>query len=161
MGAGLYSSHSVYARALDECDRLFTPLVGRPVTLLDEDDLAQTRWTQPALFALEYALAQLWLSWGIRPNSVAGHSIGEVVAATVATAAASAHGYPDLAGAAVTLAGQCAISGGRGSLAELVAILPEPRPPPRQLAVSHALHSPNINAVLDEFRDAINGLTFH
>jgi len=45
--------------------------------------LAQTAITQPALFAIEYALAQLWLSWGIAPKALIGHSVGEYVAACV------------------------------------------------------------------------------
>ena len=49
-----------------------------------EDLLVQTRFTQPALFVIEYALAQLWMSWGIRPASMIGHSVGEYVAACLA-----------------------------------------------------------------------------
>ena len=44
----------------------------------------QTAYTQPALFAIEYGLAALWQSWGIKPDAVLGHSIGEYAAACVA-----------------------------------------------------------------------------
>ncbi|MGH3863058.1 type I polyketide synthase [Actinokineospora sp.] len=88
MGAGAYRRYPVFAAALDECDRLLTPLVGRSVKDLVIDpaaaDLDETRFTQPALFALEYATARLWLSWGVRPTVLIGHSVGEVVAATIA-----------------------------------------------------------------------------
>ena len=46
--------------------------------------LNQTQYTQPAIFTIEYALAQMWMSWGIKPDVVTGHSIGEFVAATIA-----------------------------------------------------------------------------
>ena len=89
MGADLYRRHRVFAVAVDECDALFAPhLDGRSIAELmfgdDEDLLGQTRFTQPALFTLEYALTALWTSWGVRPDVLIGHSIGEVVAATVA-----------------------------------------------------------------------------
>ena len=50
----------------------------------DANLINQTKYTQPAIFALEYALAQLWLSWGVKPDYVMGHSIGEYVAACIA-----------------------------------------------------------------------------
>ncbi|MEM1290506.1 MAG: SDR family NAD(P)-dependent oxidoreductase [Cyanobacteria bacterium P01_H01_bin.162] len=50
----------------------------------NESLIHQTQFTQPALFALEYALAQLWLAWGVEPDGVMGHSIGEYVAACLA-----------------------------------------------------------------------------
>src|SRR4030088_2934510 len=47
------------------------------------EDLARPRWMQPALFAFEYALARLWMSWGAQPSALVGHSLGEVIAATI------------------------------------------------------------------------------
>jgi thioester reductase-like protein len=76
-----------YREAIERCAELMDPLLDTPLaTLLTSDDgrLDQTAHTQPALFAVEYALARLWLSWGVRPSAVMGHSIGEVVAACVA-----------------------------------------------------------------------------
>lgn len=90
MGAGLYRRHSVFRQTVDECDELFAPLLGRSIKAMmfgeapDSELVHQTRYTQPALFVLEYALAKLWLSWGVRPSVMVGHSIGEVVAAAVA-----------------------------------------------------------------------------
>ena len=51
-----------------------------------ESPLEQTRYTQPALFALQYALAQTWMAWGVLPEAVAGHSLGEYTAACIAGA---------------------------------------------------------------------------
>ncbi|NUS82297.1 MAG: type I polyketide synthase [Streptomyces sp.] len=91
MAAGLYRSHRVFRDTVDVCDRLFAEhLDGPPVrdVMFGEGHatqlLDQTRYTQPALFTLEYALAELWKSWGICPDTVIGHSIGEVAAAAVA-----------------------------------------------------------------------------
>jgi acyl transferase domain-containing protein len=90
MGAALYRAHPAFREALDRCATLLETRLDRP--LLDimfttpdpAGRLDQTRYTQPALFALEYALAQLWLEWGIVPHAVIGHSIGELTAACVA-----------------------------------------------------------------------------
>ncbi|MFF1915558.1 type I polyketide synthase [Streptomyces sp. NPDC058239] len=90
MGLALYGRHPLFRRTVDELDELFTPYLGRSIRELmfgrteDAGELHRTRYTQPALFVLEYALARLWLSWGVRPSAVIGHSIGEVVAAAAA-----------------------------------------------------------------------------
>ncbi len=90
MTRGLYESAPVFRAALDECALLLAPHLDRPLldvvfAAADTDAaLHETGYTQPALFAVEYALAQLWRSWGVTPNIVMGHSVGEVVAACVA-----------------------------------------------------------------------------
>jgi acyl transferase domain-containing protein len=90
MGAALIAQSEVFRAAIAECDRL---LVGRmPCSLFDvmrpgadADRLLQrSHVSQPAIFALEHALTQLWRSWGIEPDVVMGHSLGELAAAHVA-----------------------------------------------------------------------------
>jgi acyl transferase domain-containing protein/acyl carrier protein len=90
MAQGLYEQAPVFRAALDRCAELLKPYMSRP--LLDvmfrvgesETSLNETQYTQPALFVLEYALAELWRSCGVVPNLVLGHSVGEYVAACVA-----------------------------------------------------------------------------
>ncbi|UVS80435.1 Beta-ketoacyl-acyl-carrier-protein synthase I [Actinokineospora sp. UTMC 2448] len=90
MGAALYRRYPRFRAAFDECDALFAQHLGRSVRAIAfgeverPEELDQTLYTQSALFCLEYALAALWLSWGVRPSVLIGHSIGEVVAAAVA-----------------------------------------------------------------------------
>ncbi|WP_411105004.1 SDR family oxidoreductase [Streptomyces sp. cmx-4-9] len=90
MGAALYARFPVFREHVDACDELFAAHLGRSVrelllgTAERPEDIDRTEFTQPALFTLEYALAGLWMSWGVKPNALIGHSIGEVVAAAVA-----------------------------------------------------------------------------
>lgn len=90
MGRELYETQPTFRRAIDRCDELAAPMLRRPLTaLLYPDDgvsspLDETAFTQPALFAIEFALAELLASWGITPSAVLGHSVGAYVAATVA-----------------------------------------------------------------------------
>lgn len=91
MGRQLYETQPTFRQILDRCDEILRPYLEVPLrSILYPDSesthpqLNETAYTQPALFALEYALAQLWKSWGIEPDVVMGHSVGEYVAATVA-----------------------------------------------------------------------------
>ncbi len=94
MGRGLYAAHDVFRVALDECAAHVEPVLGRDLRalLLDETQdearaaelLRATSVTQPALFAVEYALACLWRSLGVEPEALIGHSVGEFVCAVLA-----------------------------------------------------------------------------
>ena len=88
MTAGLYECEPVYRHAFDACIARFEDIIKRPLRhlILDAGErstlLDQTWLTQPALFTVEYALTQLMESWGVSPDVVIGHSIGEFAAGT-------------------------------------------------------------------------------
>ncbi|HEY0601737.1 MAG TPA: aminotransferase class III-fold pyridoxal phosphate-dependent enzyme [Herpetosiphonaceae bacterium] len=90
MGRELYETEPTFRRTLDRCDALLRPYLQQPLLSVlypaDSADspLDETSYTQAALFALEYALAELWQSWGILPAALLGHSVGEYVAACIA-----------------------------------------------------------------------------
>ncbi|GIH02042.1 hypothetical protein Rhe02_01090 [Rhizocola hellebori] len=91
MGKALYEQFPLFAKHIDECDELFRPHLDRSIRDLmfgltpdAATALDSTTHTHAALFTLEYSLAQLWLSFGVRPNVLIGHSVGEVIAAAVA-----------------------------------------------------------------------------
>lgn len=88
MGRQLYEQYPVFRESVDTCSGLFRKWLGYSVkdAIYEENaaDLNETLYTQPTIFTLEYALAQLWLKTGIRPDMVGGHSIGEFVAAVIA-----------------------------------------------------------------------------
>jgi acyl transferase domain-containing protein/acyl carrier protein len=105
MGQELYETQPTFRATMDRCDTILRPLLGESILAVIYPDketrrqgegeeqskiqnpkskIDDTLYTQPALFALEYALAMLWQSWGIVPDAVMGHSVGEIVAACVA-----------------------------------------------------------------------------
>jgi acyl transferase domain-containing protein len=106
MGRELYDGEPVFRRELDRCLELLRTEAGidlRPVLFAAEpadrpevdlramlgraapsSELDRTCHAQPAIFAVEYALAKLWMSWGVRPDALLGYSIGEYVAACLA-----------------------------------------------------------------------------
>ncbi|HEY0556706.1 MAG TPA: acyltransferase domain-containing protein, partial [Thermoanaerobaculia bacterium] len=85
MAAGLYEREPAFRAAIDACSEVLAPLGIDLKALLDHGDLTETAEVQPALFAVEYALAQVWISRGVKPAAVLGHSLGELVAACVAS----------------------------------------------------------------------------
>ena len=90
MGRELYSTQPIFRKTLEKCDLILSSYLDRPLLNIlypqpDENSpIDRTAYTQVAIFALEYALFELWKSWGVEPDVVMGHSVGEYVAATVA-----------------------------------------------------------------------------
>jgi acyl transferase domain-containing protein len=93
MGRELYETEPAFRKTIDRCNEILRPWISASLlSVLYPDDetnennkkIHETAYTQPAIFALEYALAQLWQSWGIQPDVLIGHSVGEYVAACFA-----------------------------------------------------------------------------
>jgi acyl transferase domain-containing protein/acyl carrier protein len=94
MAADLYASEPLFRETVDRCCAILAPFVDRDLRELlfpaDPTDpeivssMTMTMWAQPALFTIDYALAQLWIARGIEPDAMIGHSLGEYVAAAVA-----------------------------------------------------------------------------
>nr|WP_232072740.1 type I polyketide synthase [Phytohabitans flavus] len=191
MGRDLYARFPTFKATLDEVLTHLDPRLRDVMWGSDPDLLNQTGWTQPALFAVEVALYRLIESFGVKPNHLAGHSIGEIAAAHVAgvfnvadacrlvSARAGLMQQLPAGGAMVALrATEAAIApvltsgvsiaavngpeavviAGVESEVEAVAARFEKA---TRLRVSHAFHSPLMDPMLDDFRTAIESLTFH
>ncbi|MEN3357457.1 MAG: hypothetical protein V7637_1439 [Mycobacteriales bacterium] len=197
MGRELYERYPVFTAALDATCAELDQHLRRPLREImfaaagsaDAALLDQTSFTQPALFALGVALHRLVESWGLRPDLLIGHSIGELTAAHVAGALplpvaaalvaargrlmqsvtdhgamASVQATEDevlalLAGrehqvgiAAVNGPRSVVVSGDQDAVLDVAQRCREAGHKARQLRVSHAFHSPHMDAILDEFR---------
>ncbi len=97
MGRELYESVPIFRQVMDQCDQLLRAYLPVPLLsvlyptlteagsdLTTQANLNDMTYGQPAMFALEYALATMWRSWGIEPAALAGHSLGEYAAAAFA-----------------------------------------------------------------------------
>jgi malonyl CoA-acyl carrier protein transacylase len=91
MGKELYDTNPLFRKTINKCDEILRNYLDKSlleVLFYEKDEslnpINETMYTQPALFAIEYALAQVWMSWGIIPSVMMGHSAGEYIAACLA-----------------------------------------------------------------------------
>ena len=203
MGRELYEGVPVFRDAFERCDRWLRVHADLSVIELvyedeTESSLHRTANTQPVIFSIGYALSEMWRYWGIEPDAVLGHSIGEFVAAcvagvfsledallmvatrgrliqqlpedgamgvVVANAKAVAEVMESVSGC-VTIAADNApentvISGDAAAVDQVLKHFKRRNIPARRLRISHAIHSPKMETILDAFEKAVAQVAFH
>ncbi|WP_404304603.1 SDR family NAD(P)-dependent oxidoreductase [Neorhodopirellula lusitana] len=204
MGRELFESNHIFREAIESCDEILADLL--PQRLLhvlyhdssDQPLIHQTQYTQPALFAVEYAMSRMWRSLGVEPAVMMGHSIGDYVAACEAgvfsledglklishrgrlvqslpnngsmavvfadreTVLAAIEPYPDQVSLAAHNGPESTVIAGRKSIVdELLQWFETAGVKTKTLEVSHAMHSPLLEPILDEFEQLASEVTFH
>ncbi|HVJ91521.1 MAG TPA: type I polyketide synthase [Labilithrix sp.] len=205
MGRELYNEWPAFREAFDLCTALFDVELDVPLrdVMWSESGTAHgarlddTAFAQPALFTLEYALATLWRSWGIVPDFVTGHSIGEIVAACIAgvfsledavrlvaargrlmqalpaggamiaieaseqdVLAACAADAATVAIASINGPSSVVVAGPEQQVSTIAARFAERGVRTKRLNVSHAFHSPQMDAMLDAFRAVAESISY-
>ncbi|VBB05120.1 phosphopantetheine attachment site [Lucifera butyrica] len=200
MGRELFQTEPVFREAIEECDALFHrhadwSLITELMAEKSESRLDQTEYVQPALFSIQVALARLWLTWGIEPAAVVGHSMGEVAAAHIAGALSLADAVRVIfhrsrlmqrtTGQGKTIAVGLAweeansllqgyekkvsvacyngptsliLSGEPDSMDEIMATLQQKNVFCKALPVKYAFHSPQMEPLLAELTESLQGL---
>jgi len=203
MGRELYETQPTFRKTLEQCDGILRAYQQKPLLSVlypepgETSPIDETAYTQPALFAIEYALFELWKSWGIEPDVVMGHSVGEYVAACVAGVFSLEDGLkliahrgrlmqelpPDgkmvavlaslsqvqkaiepyaekVAIAAINGPMSLVISGQRQAIDAVCANLKAEGVKIKPLQVSHAFHSPLMEAMLGSFEAVAQEVTY-
>ncbi|MEO1337936.1 MAG: acyltransferase domain-containing protein, partial [Myxococcota bacterium] len=203
MGRELFDASDAFRKTIEACDAALAPHVGWSVQSVlrgidgpDVPPIDRVDVVQPALFAMSLGLAAAWKAWGIRPDAVVGHSVGEIAAAVIAGALSLADGARivalrgrlirrvaqgggmlhiaqpandvaprleaharKLSIAVINTPSSAVVSGCLGALETLEQALVADGVQSRRVNIAFAAHSPFMDPIVDELREALEDLT--